>query len=334
MSAKNVTLRQLRAFVKVADKGSFVAAAPLVGLSQPALSQCISQLEDQIGSPLLQRTTRTVALTPIGVALLPHARKLLSQFDAVMAEVQDVVARRSGRTVVACLPSLAYRLMPLVTTAIKRRHPGLNVVVKDTNLKGVIESVVSGESDLGIGGFIGHHHSEVESSILATDVFHVVCPREHVFARSAKVRWRELANYPFIGMGHETGIHELLNEAMEKHGFQLQFVAEVSQLATLNGMIDEGIGISAISSLMLPREKHSSLVHRPLIEPIITRTIRVMWRSGAALSPAASAVFETLDVMLAEGTLRHTWVDVHWSKALGRPKMRGARRDDGELEIK
>jgi len=107
MNRNNVTLRQLRAFVLVADKGSFVAAAETLALSQPALSHSIQQLEEQIGSALFHRTTRSVKLTGLGMGFLPTARHLLRQIDTSIADIQEAAARKRGRVVVACLPNPA-----------------------------------------------------------------------------------------------------------------------------------------------------------------------------------------------------------------------------------
>jgi LysR family carnitine catabolism transcriptional activator len=84
MARNNVTLKQLRAFIAVADKGSFIAASEALARSQPALSQLIRQLEDEIGSPLFNRTTRSVKLTTLGMSFLPTVRHIIAQVDAAV----------------------------------------------------------------------------------------------------------------------------------------------------------------------------------------------------------------------------------------------------------
>ena len=151
MQRNNATLNQLRAFAAVADKRSFVGAAEVLHRSQPALSQCIKQLEQEVGSPLFRRTTRSVHLTVLGISFLPHVRHLLAQFDKVMDDARDVATRKRGRVVIACLPSVAYRLMPRVIAMNERDYPGIRITVRDINRNAVIAAVSSGEADMGIG---------------------------------------------------------------------------------------------------------------------------------------------------------------------------------------
>jgi DNA-binding transcriptional LysR family regulator len=311
MQRNNVNLKQLRAFVVVADKGSFVGAAGTLHISQPALSQCIRQLEDQIGSPLFHRTTRRVHLTALGMSFLPHARHLLRQFDGVINDLRDVVARKRGRVVVACLPSVAYRLMPRVVAANERLHPGVRITVRDANLKGVIASVTSGEADLGIGSSAGDT-PELASRILARDRFNAVFPRDFPLARKQSIRWRDLAGPPFVAMTNETGVRELVDLATERQGIRLNIVAEVSNIATLYGMLEEGIGISALPGLVLPRDDHSFIRNKTLADAAVERTIRVFWRAGLGFSPSAQALIEAMNACITEDAFLSNFPNVSW----------------------
>lgn len=298
MTAKSVNLRQLRAFVEISDKGSFVAATSSLHLSQPALSQCIRQLEDHIGSPLFNRTTRSVSLTPLGMSFLPHARDLLNRFDALMTDVQEVVAKKRGQVTIACLPSVASRLMPRVVAVNERKYPGIRVIIRDTNMKGVRALLLSGEADLGIGSAVADQ-MELDSAIFAQDEMHAVLPVTSPLARKRTLRWSEIADCPLVTMTYDTGVRELLDQAAAKQNIDFNIVSEVSNLATLTGMIEEGIGISVLPSLALPRNAHSFIRHRPLTEPRIRRTIRMFWKSNVGLSPAAMAILASMHDAIA-----------------------------------
>ena len=139
MTASNASLRQLRAFIEVADRGSFIAASQSLNMSQPALSHCIRQLEGHVGSALFNRSTRHVHLTPLGIGFLPMARDLVNRFDSLMSDVQDAVNHKHGNVTVACLPSVASRLMPRVLVACDRQYPGIHVTIRDANMKGGVQ---------------------------------------------------------------------------------------------------------------------------------------------------------------------------------------------------
>jgi LysR family transcriptional regulator, carnitine catabolism transcriptional activator len=311
MAANNANLKQLRAFVVISDKGSFVAASAALNLSQPALSQCVRQLEDHIGSPLFNRTTRSVHLTPLGMGFLPHARELLSQFDTLMSDMQNIVSRKHGRVTIACLPSVASRLMPRVLAVNERRYPGIHVTIRDSNMKGVTSMLMAGEADFGIGSSIAEF-PELDSVAFAKDEMHVVLPVTSPLARKRTLKWTEIVDQPFIAMSHDTGLRELVEEVAQKKGVGVNLVAEVSNLATLNGMIEEGIGISALPSLALPRNNHSFLRHRPLTDPKVERTIRLYWKSGLGLSPAASAIISSLQNCIKDDRDVSQFPNIEW----------------------
>jgi len=330
MQRNNVNLKQLRSFVVVADEGSFVRAAAVLHISQPALSQCIRQLEDQIGSPLFHRTTRRVQLTALGLSFLPHARHLLRQFDGVISDLKDVVARKRGRVVVACLPSVAYRLMPRVVAANERLHPGVRITVRDTNMKGVVEAVTSGEADLGIGS-LAPDRPELGSRVLARDGFNAVFPKHSPLARKRGVRWKDLADLPFVAMTNETGVRELVDMATEQSGIRLNIVAEVSNIATLFGMLEEGIGISALPGLVLPRDEHSFIRHARFADNLVERTIRVFWRAGIGLSPSAQALSDAMDRCIAEDVFLSGLPNVTWQPS---GESQTASRRDGSSRVR
>ncbi len=311
MQRNNVNLKQLRAFVVVADEGSFVRAAAVLHISQPALSQCIRQLEDQIGSALFHRTTRRVQLTALGMSFLPHARHLLRQFEGVINDLKDVVARKRGRVVVACLPSVAYRLMPRVVAANERIHPGVRITVRDTNMKGIIDAVTSGEADLGIGS-LATHNPELASRVLARDGFNAVFPKDSSLARKRVIRWKDLAAHPFVAMTYETGVRELVDQAAEQSGIRLNIVAEVSNIATLFGMLEEGIGISALPGLVLPRDENAYIRHARFADNNVERTIRIFWRAGIGLSPSAMALNDAMDRCITEDSFLANMSNVVW----------------------
>ena len=312
MSLKNVDLKHLRAFVAVASHQSFVAAARFLHISQPALTQCVQQLEAQIGGRLFDRTTRRVRLTPIGENFLPHASHLLGHFDTVVSDMDNLLARRRGRVVVACLASVAYRLMPVVMSACKREYPGIAIVIRDANMRGVHNSVLSGEADFAIGSPLDEE-TDLDATVLATDQFRLVCPRDHSLATKPNVHWRDLAGQPFIAMSEDTAIRQLLSPALQQHGVHLNVIAEVSHLATVNGMLEEGVGISVLAGLMLPRANHPTLVHRALTGPSLQRDLAIIWRRGTTFSPAASALLDMMALALRDDQERGRWPHVEWN---------------------
>ncbi len=314
MAANNANLRHLRAFVTISDKGSFVRAASVLNLSQPALSQCVRQLEQYVGGALLHRTTRTVHLTSLGMTFLPLARDLINKFDDTMGEVQSLASGQDLRVVISCLPSVESRLMPRVLAVNEQYSPRLKVVIRDSNMKGVTSMLMSGEAEIGIGSSIAEF-PDLGSVAFGKDEMHAILPVTSPLARKRTLKWEELVGVPFIAMSRETGLRELVDEAVQERGISLNVVAEISNLATLHGMIEDGLGISALPGLALPRNNHSFLRHRPLSEPRVQRTIRLYWKRGMGLSRGALSILSSLRRCITEDASIAQLPDVEWNPA-------------------
>src|SRR5262249_51945033 len=171
----NFTLRELEAFLGVARLGNFTRAAKSLNMSQPALTQRIRRLEDALGVRLLDRTTRSVALTQVGREVLPVVERALGEINAVAPHVRDVAGRRRGSVTVAALPSVASTLLPAAIAAFRVRHAGITVRVRDGVGQRVTQLVKSGEADFGIGS-LTRRDPELRVSPLMADPLGVVFP--------------------------------------------------------------------------------------------------------------------------------------------------------------
>ena len=303
MKANNITLRQLRAFVAVADQESFVAASKTIGLSQPALSQSVRQIERELGARLFIRTTRNVHLTGIGVSFLTHARHVLRLVDDIASEMEHTIKRRSGRIVVACLPSVAWRLMPPTLADAARLFPETRIVVRDMSMAGIKNAVLTGEVDLGIGSISGNM-VEFSSVVIVRDKMHALFQSDHPFQALDCVECSQLAGMPLVGMTEETGIRQILDGITAENGPALSYSAEVSGLATLMGLVEQGVGMTVVPGLALPRADHPILRSRPLVSPAISRDIGLFWRRSSITSPEAARLLKALDAARSAGTIQ------------------------------
>src|SRR5258706_562392 len=139
----NISTRQLRAFLALAEQRSFTRAAVLTHLSQPAFSALIRALEDALGQRLFDRSTRHVELTSEGREFEGSARRVLAEFDGAMAGARDYAARRRGRVSIALLPSLAAGWLPGVLAEFRAAYPGIELEVTDVLSEACIEHVRS-----------------------------------------------------------------------------------------------------------------------------------------------------------------------------------------------
>ena len=290
----NITLKHLRAFVEVARQGSFTRAAGALFVSQPALTVIINQFEEFSGLRLFDRTTRRVWLTKDGRDFLPSAERVVEEFDAAVLGLSAVAERRRGRVTLATLPSVAIRLLPGILKKFTERHPAISVHLHDSNASGVQRRVERGEVDFGIASR-WEDNAELRFEALLRDRFGLVCRPDHPLAKSGEpLAWSELAGYPFLGLARDTGIWPLLNGIDGLPDSVRRPLYEVANIATLEGMLQAGLGITVLPELALPRAHAPALMFRPLVGPALRREICVIRRHGRSLSPAAQRMLELI----------------------------------------
>ena len=295
----NLSLAKIRSFIAVAEHGSFRKASTHVHLSQPALSTHVRDLEQSLGIALLSRTTRSVRLTPAGEQFLIRARRAISELQSVVLELEDQAALRRGRVTVACVPTIASSSLPSVLAAFARRFPAIHVQLLDEVADTIYQRVRSGAADFGIGPE-PRATGEIAFEPLVDDHFVAVFPRDHKLARRRNVRLRELAAYPFLSLAAGTNVRDILDRAFSAQGFALNPVYDVCHHYTLGGMVQAGLGISALPSMSLSILGHPGLKTARIVDPEVIRVIGVLRRPGELPTPAAAEFMNTLWDVLGE----------------------------------
>lgn len=292
MARINFDLQQLQAFIAVAERSSFRAAAEHLHLSAPALSRRIEKLESIIGSRLFQRTTREVHLTSLGRVFLERVRAALDDLESAMLGIADIAPSRSGRVTVACVPSAALYFLPTVLHSFTQQFPAIKIRVIDEGVDQMLSSVISGESDFGIG-FMSTLVPEIQFEPIHEEPFVLAMQRSHPMAKRKIIRWSELANERLIAVARSSGNRQLQDDALTQAGIRPQYAFEVSHVVTLLGMVEAGLGVAALPRMALP-EQHPSLVGVALREPRIVRELGFLTKHGVTLRPAAQSFYQHL----------------------------------------
>jgi LysR family carnitine catabolism transcriptional activator len=289
----NIGLRQLRAFHAVAELSSFSAAATRLHLSQPALSATIQKLEDALKVRLFDRTTRQVLLTPEGEELLRLSARLLDEFETVTGDFQDYIARSRGRIVVAALPSMAATILPPALATLKNRHPGIEVVIRDTLHNEIQMLVESGAADFGLTVTPSAART-LEFQPLLIDRFVMVCRRDHELAKQSAVTWEQLVRHPHITMSKTSSVQQHIDAACAQAGIELRNQYDAAHLATVGALVRAGLGVAALPSLAIPLLQFAALSEVPIRSPQVKRTMGIVRRVGRSPSVAAQALLDIL----------------------------------------
>jgi len=298
-------LADLRAFVAIADLGSFRAAADAIHLSQPALSRRIEKLEDALGVRLFERTTRIVALTTVGREFLRKARQILDDLEESLLAIQEVAATRRGIVTIGCVPSAVYYFMPRVIRRYRELYPKIRFRMIDDGANEVLNAVVKGEADFGIN-IIGMQEPEVEFHAIGKERFVVACHREHELASRPHVTWAELCSYDYMTIDKSSGNRQLLDQALTTLPHRPQWLYEASHSQTLLGLVEAALGVAVVPELAMPHYEHPTLASVPLIDPVVTRTLGLIRKRGKSLSPAAQHLYGFLAEEIDKESLSFT----------------------------
>jgi DNA-binding transcriptional LysR family regulator len=289
----NVGLRQLRAFLAVARRGSFTRAAEDVALSQSAVSLSVRQLENELGLKLLDRTTRQVQLTAIGSTLVATGSRLIDELDATLRELRDIGEQHRGRVVMACVPAVARSLMPKCVVYCASKWPSISLSIDDSAASEVIRKVARGEAEFGIAsGEIASADLLVQP--LVDDPFRLVCRRDDPLAAKQSVRWTQLTGRRLVMLDNTSGSRQVIEAALSSTGTQVEVFLELAQPSSVLGMVETGVGIAIVPQLAAPRSDDAVLATLRLVRPAVNRTILLLRRRDRSLSPAASAVWAAL----------------------------------------
>ncbi|WP_248806137.1 LysR family transcriptional regulator [Pseudomonas sp. MWU13-2100] len=288
-----MTVKQLRAFLAVAQSLSFAVAGERLYLSQSALSLTIKALEEGLGGRLFSRNTRNVALTPEGEVLVPLARRLIADWDNAEDELRQRFTLQRGRVTLAAMPSFAGNLLPPLLKTFRARYPQVNVTVNDVINEQVLEMVRDGQVELGVA-FEPPQGSSLVFTSLYIDRFVAVVPADSPWVDQAQIDWPTLLTQPFITLQRPSTVRVMLEEHLRARDMSLPVEFESHQLATVGRMVASGLGVSAVPALCVGQMRELGARCITLCDPVVERAIGVLTKPSHELSAAAQALFDVL----------------------------------------
>ena len=289
----DVNVRQMRAFATIARIGSFTRAAALLHTTQPALSARIRELEGALGVRLFDRSTRSVRLAQAGEDLLPVVEQVLRDLASVVERARDVTSGRTGRVIVAALPSVASALLPAAVARFRRRYPGITVGLRDALADRVLDALRSGEVDLAVTS-IGAGASGFDITPLGSDRIVLVTQRKHPLASRRRLSLAMIGDHPLILMDRDSSVRHMVDAAYAASGRMAAPVFEATFMSTAVGLVRAGLGITLLPSSAYEVHAANDLAVRAIDHPGLERTIGVMRVKGRSLSLAANAFVASL----------------------------------------
>jgi len=261
---------QLRYVCAIADTGNFSRAAERCQIAQPSLSQQVLKLEEDLGARLFDRLGRSVRLTEIGRAFIPHARAILERMEVARLSVADKNADLRGSVAVGVIPTVSPYLIPSYTAAFAKKYPEakLRIVEETTSI------LVEGLRDLSIDVAIlalPLRHKDLELFPIRTEPLFAVMRRDHPRASAESLALKDLRGESFVMLRDGNCFRDLSIRTCTRARITPNIAFESGQFSSLLGMVAAGVGVSLIPEMAIDRNVGCRYVR--LSDAQATRTI-------------------------------------------------------------
>lgn len=294
MPLSRFTLRQIEAFIAVAEAHSFTVAASRLGLTAQAVSQLIAELEAILGFRLFDRTTRKVALSSAGRDFLGSASTLLRHVRAADSAADDVRNRATGVVRVGAPLVLACTALPMAMREYQRVRPKVVVRLRDVPVDHLIDRVADGDVDFAIGP--DRHTGQAVMALPLFDSAWVLwCSPSHPLARKRRaVQWAELADVAIVSAGrdHEHSVAQMHQDLPA--GTRVTPVDVVDNISTALGIAAQGLAVTLAPAYVGVLARPAGLIMRRVVQPESVRKVCLYSPAVRGLSPAAAGFADFL----------------------------------------
>lgn len=265
-----MTITQMTALLAVLDYGGFTEAGKRLFMTQSAVSQAISAIEDELQVKIfIRQRARAIRLTPVGERIVSHFRKVMQEVSAI----KEIAALEKTQPVswlhIGCFPSACACILPPIVRYFTKHHPHIHIIPHEANGPEIIDAVRTGEFSAGLVHF---PVTSLYSHAIYKDKFTVVVPAGHPFAARASLTLEDLVNQPLI---ISKGRYELtIMSLFQARNITPQIRYEFNHPGTAISFIRQGLGIALLPELTLKAVEHT-LCSVPL-EPDFYRHISLI----------------------------------------------------------
>lgn len=300
-----IELRHLRQFVAVADELHFGRAAARLHMTQPPLTMAIRQLEGLLGTELFVRTRRSVALSPAGDALLPLARRLLSQVDELGPTVRAAAQGIVGRLRLGFVSTIGYGALPAWLRGFREQVPGVELALREATLDVQLAAFASGEID---AGFVLHARGErlqgFEQVVVVDEPLVLALPADHALAAGGALRFAQVLHEPMVIFPRtiSPSLYDAVLLAYRAHQVAPRIAQEAIQMQTIVNLVSAGIGVAWVPE-SVTRLQRPGVIYRPVPDAALDCETSLVWPT-----PAHPVVARFIDHVRAH--LPHTAVSI------------------------
>lgn len=293
----NPSLRQLRYFVTLAEEMHFGRAAHRLHMTQPPLSQAIQSLEADLGEALFYRTSRSVTLTPVGLAMLPEAQRILQQLASLPELARRAASGASGRLSLAFVSSADYSVLPPALREFRTTYPDVRIDLREATTDVQLEELMQGRIDAGL--LIPPLSDKVKLQLnylpLLSEPLIVAAPKGLTVLRGKQtVSLQTLSELSLIIFPRRIApaFHDAILACYHDAGLTPHITQEAIQMQTIIGLVSAGMGIALVPQ-SVSNLKRTGVEYHALIEKTPLVETGLAWRDDNT-SPVLHAFLELL----------------------------------------
>lgn len=288
------SIRQIRAFLSVANHLKFTTAAEELHVSQPALTVQIRQLEERLGIRLFDRNKRQVSLTSAGRELMPLFQRIMSGMDQVMNASTDISQAQRGVVRVAALPSVAARLVPMAMARLNEHYPHIRIELHDVVAERIVEMVKYEDVDFGIGTRLTPDR-DIKVESLLTDQICAFFPKGHPLERAGEtLKLADCAGYPLVLTQTNSSIRILFERAVARENLEISIASKVHYMSTALGIARANLGVAILPKTAVDAGSVAGLLCKRIEAPSLNRRIGIIRRADRSFSPVTERFLRVL----------------------------------------
>ncbi len=301
-----MTLRQLLYFARIVEIGSLSRAAQALHVAQPALSQQVSRLEEELGVTLLLRSVRGVVPTQAGLAVYRHAKAILKQVDATRLIAQEADAGPAGQVTLG-LPWTVSTLLGLpLLQQVKARLPAVRLEIVGGPSPLLANMLAEGRLELTVV-FDNQPRSGLDMRPVLVEPLYFIGP-PHTLATTGTASISDVARRPLVLLSRPNSIRERLDAALAAAGLRAEVVAEINDAGLLLGAVRTGLGYSVVPACGVAEGQRQVDVDSVLLDdPSLRRTVFLCTSRLHGLSLAAHHVHEILLELMQQAVRDGRW---------------------------
>jgi LysR family transcriptional regulator, carnitine catabolism transcriptional activator len=292
-----LTFRQLRAFLLVAQQRSFARAAEALYVTPSGLSVLIRELENQLGFRLFDRTTRHVALTNYGSEFLPVARETLDKIENLVSRLNRSAVEARSTLSIGAPPLLAANVLPNAIKEFREHRPDLRIRVLDVGGEALTRLVQERKLDMSIGGFF-KPAPEIRRTPLFRFCLMVIRPDSDPALRRVSTTWTALKGERVLALTPGV-VQDFIDKHLARIKVKVAPQATFSYLDTLIAMVEAGEGIAIVPSFVIPACHHRKVAMSKLINPIVNLDFSRISLRGRKLPSGAEEFISFLQGYIA-----------------------------------